>query len=61
MMGVPTYYSRLLSKSNFNKEACESMRLFISGSAPLTEIVFKEFKEEQVTKFLKDMECLKLV
>ena len=45
MMGVPTYYSRLLSKSSFGKNNCESMRLFISGSAPLTDIVFKEFKE----------------
>ena len=53
MMGVPTYYSRLLSKSNFNKDACESIRLFISGSAPLTEIVFKEFKERTGHKILE--------
>ena len=53
MMGVPTYYTRLLSKSNFNKSTCESMRLFISGSAPLTEIVFEKFKERTGHKILE--------
>ena len=45
MMGVPTYYSRLLSKDNFNKSTCKNIRLFISGSAPLTDNVFLEFKK----------------
>jgi len=43
MMGIPTFYSRLLSNNNFNKKQCKNIRLFISGSAPLTEIIFHEF------------------
>ena len=35
MMGVPTYYVRLLADKRFNRDACANMRLFISGSAPL--------------------------
>ena len=35
MMGVPTFYTRLLSDSRFNKELTKHFRLFISGSAPL--------------------------
>ena len=45
MMGVPTYYSRLLSLEEFDKNLCKGVRLFISGSAPLTDSVFKSFKE----------------
>jgi malonyl-CoA/methylmalonyl-CoA synthetase len=35
MMGVPTFYTRLLASPDFTAEACRAMRLFISGSAPL--------------------------
>ena len=35
MMGVPTFYTRLLSDAALTREACGAMRLFISGSAPL--------------------------
>jgi len=35
MMGVPTYYTRLLDEPEFDREVCASMRLFVSGSAPL--------------------------
>lgn len=35
MMGVPTFYTRLLEDPRFTKDLCEQMRLFISGSAPL--------------------------
>ena len=44
-MGVPTYYTRLLNHSQFGLEQCRNMRLFISGSAPLLEQTFHEFKE----------------
>lgn len=44
MMGVPTYYTRLLANSMFDKSSCANMRLFISGSAPLLEETFNEFK-----------------
>lgn len=43
MMGVPTFYTRLLSCDGFNKGTTSSMRLFISGSAPLLEEVAQEF------------------
>ncbi len=35
MMGVPTMYSRLLAEPGLDVARCASMRLFISGSAPL--------------------------
>lgn len=44
MMGVPTFYSRLLADPSFSKDECAHMRLFISGSAPLTEDMFYAFE-----------------
>lgn len=35
MMGVPTFYTRLLDDDRFTKELASHMRLFVSGSAPL--------------------------
>lgn len=35
LMGVPTFYTRLLGNERLSAEACDSMRLFVSGSAPL--------------------------
>ena len=35
MMGVPTFYTRLLDSPDFTAELTAHMRLFISGSAPL--------------------------
>ena len=43
MMGVPTYYTRLLSNEKLNKEVVKNIRIFISGSAPLLEETFDEF------------------
>lgn len=37
MMGVPTFYARLLRQENLSRESTAHMRLFISGSAPLLE------------------------
>lgn len=45
MMGVPTYYVRLLADARFTREATRNMRLFISGSAPLLTETFTEFRE----------------
>jgi len=42
-MGVPTYYHRLLADDRFGPDTCATMRLFTSGSAPMTEIVHAEF------------------
>ena len=46
MMGVPTYYNRLVNEVEFKSDSYNKMRLFISGSAPLTEKTFNEFKEK---------------
>ena len=35
MMGVPTFYTRLLDRPDFTAETAKGMRLFVSGSAPL--------------------------
>ncbi len=45
MMGVPTFYSRLLAQPGLNKAAVAHMRLFISGSAPLSPETHKEFQD----------------
>jgi malonyl-CoA/methylmalonyl-CoA synthetase len=44
MMGVPTFYTRLLADPAFGATDCRSMRLFISGSAPLMPGTFDEFE-----------------
>jgi malonyl-CoA/methylmalonyl-CoA synthetase len=44
-MGVPTYYVRLLAEPAFNAELCRGMRLFVSGSAPLLQETFHDFKQ----------------
>ncbi len=45
MMGVPTFYSRLLAEPTFNRESCRTIRLFVSGSAPLLPETFDAFRE----------------
>lgn len=45
MMGVPTYYTRLLAESLFDAQMCSSVRLFVSGSAPLLSETFVEFEQ----------------
>lgn len=45
MMGIPTFYSRLVAHPDFNSELVKNIRLFISGSAPLSADVHKAFKE----------------
>lgn len=44
MMGVPTYYTRLLADDRLTAERCRNVRVFISGSAPLLEETFREFE-----------------
>ena len=43
MMGVPTFYTRLLQAPGLTRAACDHMRLFISGSAPLLAETHNEF------------------
>ena len=45
MMGVPTFYTRLLDDPRFDRDLCTNMRLFISGSAPLRPETFTAFRE----------------
>ena len=44
-MGVPTLYTRMLAEPGLDKGAARTMRLFISGSAPLLIETFNEWKE----------------
>ncbi len=44
LMGVPTYYTRLLADARFTRELCANIRLFVSGSAPLLLDTFKQFQ-----------------
>lgn len=45
MMGVPTFYTRLLGDTRFTQNLAQHMRLFVSGSAPLlaeTHVLFEQ-------------------
>ena len=53
MMGVPTYYTRLLSDDRFNRDVSEHVRLFISGSAPLLVETSDEFFERTGQRILE--------
>ena len=43
LMGVPTFYTRLLQSPNLTKASTSHMRLFISGSAPLLAETHREW------------------
>ncbi|MGJ4880339.1 malonate--CoA ligase [Bradyrhizobium sp. HKCCYLRH1065] len=43
LMGVPTFYTRLLQNPRLSKETTSHMRLFISGSAPLLADTHREW------------------
>jgi malonyl-CoA/methylmalonyl-CoA synthetase len=45
LMGVPTFYTRLLSHPGLTRESCSRIRLFISGSAPLLAETHHRFRE----------------
>jgi malonyl-CoA/methylmalonyl-CoA synthetase len=45
MMGVPTFYTRLLAHEDLTRESTAHMRLFVSGSAPLLAETHRAFKE----------------
>jgi malonyl-CoA/methylmalonyl-CoA synthetase len=44
LMGVPTFYTRLLQHPGLSREATAHMRLFVSGSAPLLAETHTEFR-----------------
>lgn len=45
MMGVPTFYSRLLADPGLTPDVTRRVRLFISGSAPLLPETFDAFRQ----------------
>ncbi|NBU88572.1 MAG: malonyl-CoA synthase [Betaproteobacteria bacterium] len=44
-MGVPTLYVRMLAEPALNRDVVKSVRLFISGSAPLLKETFDEWRQ----------------
>ncbi|MBL8269172.1 malonate--CoA ligase [Steroidobacter sp.] len=44
MMGVPTFYTRLLQHPGLNRDTARNVRLFVSGSAPLLAETHREFQ-----------------
>jgi malonyl-CoA/methylmalonyl-CoA synthetase len=44
LMGVPTFYTRLLALPEFGAADCGSIRLFISGSAPMLAETHRQFE-----------------
>jgi len=46
MMGVPTFYVRLVQHAGLTREATARMRLFVSGSAPLLAETHRSFSEK---------------
>ncbi|MCC9625786.1 malonyl-CoA synthase [Thalassospira sp. MA62] len=53
LMGVPTFYTRLLSHPDFTKDVTSNMRLFVSGSAPLLAETHDAFFERTGHKILE--------
>ena len=53
MMGVPTFYTRLLAESGFTRESAAHMRLFVSGSAPLLAETHKAFEARTGQRILE--------
>jgi len=45
LMGVPTFYTRLLDHPGLTRETAAGMRLFVSGSAPLLDETHRAFAE----------------
>ncbi|CDX13187.1 AMP-dependent synthetase and ligase [Mesorhizobium plurifarium] len=45
LMGVPTFYVRLLQQEGLNRDVAKGMRVFISGSAPLLAETHKSWRE----------------
>jgi len=43
LMGVPTFYTRLLNEPELGVDCCQHMRLFVSGSAPMTIDTHQQF------------------
>ncbi|MBC9245782.1 malonyl-CoA synthase [Paracoccus sp. 11-3] len=53
MMGVPTFYTRLLDRPDFTAELVDRMRLFTSGSAPLLAETHRAFQDRTGHRILE--------
>lgn len=53
LMGVPTFYVRLLNHQNLSLDSIKNMRLFISGSAPLLPETHTSWQEKTGTAILE--------
>jgi malonyl-CoA/methylmalonyl-CoA synthetase len=53
MMGVPTFYTRLLADPRLTAETTKHMRLFISGSAPLLADTHQQFEQRTGQRILE--------
>ncbi|GGO61241.1 malonyl-CoA/methylmalonyl-CoA synthetase [Roseovarius pacificus] len=53
MMGVPTFYTRLLDDARFTRDLAQHMRLFISGSAPLLAETHVQFENRTGHRILE--------
>ncbi|RJL07790.1 malonate--CoA ligase [Paracoccus siganidrum] len=53
MMGVPTFYTRLLDRPDFDRDLVAGMRLFTSGSAPLLAETHRAFEERTGHRILE--------
>ena len=53
LMGVPTFYTRLLAQQDLSPETAANVRLFVSGSAPLQLETFTSFEERTAKRILE--------
>lgn len=53
LMGVPTFYTRLLEQPGLDAACCSHIRLFISGSAPLTPQTFEAWEARTGQRILE--------
>ena len=53
LMGVPTFYTRLLGDERFERELVAHMRLFVSGSAPMLPETHVQFEERTGQRILE--------
>ena len=53
LMGVPTFYTRLLADARFERNLVAHMRLFISGSAPMLPETHVQFEERTGQRILE--------
>ncbi len=53
LMGVPTFYTRLLADQRFSRDCVNHMRLFVSGSAPLLADTHRAFEQRTGQRILE--------